>query len=406
MPDEIPQQPPEMKSQNTAAEQTAPAAQPPAASPQTGSPVPVTVLPAAIYDSPQPLRVELVTGGWWGRYGARVAWIVAGLCVLALFAQRQQMQQFLQPNPHINEQHFDYGVGKVEDQLQAENKIAIITVSGTILHQEGFAKWQIDQVRSDPAVVAVVLRVDSPGGTVTGSNYIYHQLRKLTDERNLPLVVSMGGVCASGGYYISMAANPPNKEVIFAEPTTWTGSIGVMIPHYDVSELLTKWDIKDDTIVSHPLKNAGSFTKRFTDAERKIFQLLVDESFADFKEIVKRGRPRFISDEAALDKVATGQIFTAKQALAAGLVDEIGYLDDAVKQAAKLAQITDLATVRAVRYAKPRGLFDEAFGGLLGEAAAASATHRQLSPTELFSFATPRAYYLWSLGPTLFQSGN
>src|SRR5213076_1478427 len=120
-----------------------------------------------------------------------------------------------------------------------------------------------------PDVVGVVLRVNSPGGTVTGSDFIYHHLRELVDRRKLPIVVSMGSVCASGGYYISMAVGAePNS--IFAEPSTWTGSIGVIIPHFDVSNGLSKLGITEDSIASGPLKKMSTPTRPMTDAERKI----------------------------------------------------------------------------------------------------------------------------------------
>ena len=176
----------------------------------------------------------------------------------------------------------------------ATDKIAIITVEGTILGDEGFVKKQIDQVRDDDHVKAVVLRVDSPGGTVTGSDYIYHHLKKLAEDKQIPLVVSMGSIAASGGYYVAMAVGD-TENTIFAEPTTWTGSIGVIIPHYDISGLLEKWDVKDDSIASNPLKMMGSPTRKFPEPiraeEQQILQGLVDSSFDGFKEIVLASRP-------------------------------------------------------------------------------------------------------------------
>ena len=91
------------------------------------------------------------------------------------------------------------------------DKVAVISVRGIILEGDGFVKRQIDRVRQDERVKAVVVRVDSPGGTVTGSDYIYHHLKKLREERNIPLVVSMGSIAASGGYYISMAVGDQEK---------------------------------------------------------------------------------------------------------------------------------------------------------------------------------------------------
>src|SRR5262249_41128055 len=147
---------------------------------------------------------------------------------------RAAYEQYLQKNPRIEERYFSHSE-------TAQQKVAIITIEGTILHSDGFAKWQIDQVAKDPDVKAVVVRVDSPGGTVTGSDYLYHHLKMLRDGehngRKVPLVVSMGGIAASGGYYLSMAAGDV-PDTIFAERTTWTGSIGVIIPHFSVADLL------------------------------------------------------------------------------------------------------------------------------------------------------------------------
>ena len=128
--------------------------------------------------------------------------------------------------------------------------------------------------------MGVVLRVDSPGGTVTGSDYLYHHIKQLREELELPMVVSMGSLCASGGYYIAMAVGQ-GEDLIFAEPTTWTGSIGVVIPHYDLAGLLASWNVEDDSIASHPLKLLGSPTREMTAEDREILQQLVDDHFLD-----------------------------------------------------------------------------------------------------------------------------
>src|SRR6185369_12594700 len=129
----------------------------------------------------------------------------------------------------------------------------------------------------------------------------------------------------SGGYYVSMAVGDTENS-IFAEPSTWTGSVGVVIPHYNFSGLMEKFQVEEDSIKSHRLKMMGSPFRPMTEEERGIFQGLVDESFTQFKEIVKAGRPKFRSNEAALTAVATGQVFTTKQALANGLVDKEGFI--------------------------------------------------------------------------------
>lgn len=282
----------------------------------------------------------------------------------------------------------------------AIDKVAVITLEGTILDGEGFVKRQIDHVRDDPSVKAVVLRVNSPGGTVSGSDYLYHHLKKMVDDRKLPLVVSMGGIAASGGYYVSMAVGDQHENVIFAEPTTWTGSIGVIIPHYDVSGLMQKWNIAEDSIKSHRLKQMGSPTRPMTEEEREILQGLVSEMFLRFKEIVQAGRPRFAKDESALDKVATGQVFTTPQALASGLVDREGFVEDAIDRVIQLANL-DKENVRAVKYKHLGGVFD-----LLDLRARSTAKSPVSELSALLELATPRAYYLCTWLPFRLQSGQ
>lgn len=272
------------------------------------------------------------------------------------------------------------------------DKIAVISVDGAILDGEGFVKSQIDQVRNDETVKAVVLRVDSPGGSVTASDQLYHELKKLREERKLPMVVSMGGIAASGGYYVSMAVgDQPNS--IYVEPTTWTGSIGVIIPHYNVADLMKEWKVVNDSVKSHPLKDLGSFTKEMTADERAILQGLVDDSFARFKEIIKSGRPKFRNNPAELDKLATGQVFTAKQALDSGLADREGFLADALNRAAEMAN-TKVDNIRVVKYQRVMGLSDV----LMGPSAAAN---QQTDLAKLLDLATPQAYYMCSWLPPL-----
>ena len=278
---------------------------------------------------------------------------------------------------------------------QGAQKVAIITLEGTILHGDGFVKKQIDQIRKDDAVKAIVLRVNSPGGTVTASDYLYHHLKKLVEERELPLVVSMGGIAASGGYYVSMAVGD-RPETIFAEPTTWTGSIGVVIPHYNVAGLMDKWQIEDDSIKSHRLKQMGTPTRVMTEEEREIFQGLVDDSFGRFKEIVKAGRPALRENEEALNKVATGQVFTTRQALANGLVDKEGFIEDAIDQAIALAKL-DKKDVKAVKYKRSAGLVDLLLSSAQSQTAPQGATAELAALLEL---ASPKAYYLCTWLPT------
>ena len=258
-------------------------------------------------------------------------------------------------------------------------------------------------VREDDDVVAVVLRIDSPGGTVTASDYLLHHVRELCKDRDLPLVVSMGSICASGGYYIAMAVGDA-EEVIFAEPSTWTGSIGVVMPHYDLSGLLARYDIKDDSIASHRYKLMGSPTRQLNEEERaeerKLLQDLIDESFGRFKDIVRSGRPEYQKDEAALEAIATGQIFSAAQAHENGLVDKIGFIEEAIARAAELAN-RDPEQVRCIKYDEPQVT--------LSSLLESKTNQSNLLGTDLQSLldlTAPRAYYLCTWLPSILSNSK
>jgi protease IV len=343
-----------------------------------------------IEPSQLPTRIILEQAGAWGRWGTRIAWTVAGISVLAALASAGAAAQYFQRDAKVVEKYHSLS-------RMAPSKVAIVDVSGAIMGGQGFARWQLDRIDEDESVKAIVLRVDSPGGTVSGSDEIHYRLSSLAKKRDLPVVVSMGGIAASGGYYVAMA-NGGRDDVIFAEPATLTGSIGVIIPHFDLSKLMKKLDIEDDSIASGPLKEMLSPTKERTpelaERERKILQQLVDEMFGRFKEIVKQGRPKL--DDDALAAVATGQIFTAGQAVDAGLVDRIGFLEDAVNRAVELAGLTK-DTARVVKYTRQRGLLDEVLGGNANPGARAT--------IEAFAeWTTPRAWYLCSWWPALVTS--
>jgi protease-4 len=281
---------------------------------------------------------------------------------------------------------------------EASDKIAVITIDGVIsdAEDEGFVKRQIDAVAKDDDVKALVIRVDSPGGAVTGADYLFHHLKKLKKEKGVPVVVSMGGMAASGGYYVSMAVGD-QKDSIYAEPTTTTGSIGVIIPHYDISGLLARFDVKDDSISSHERKQMLAMTRPINPEHRQIIQSYVNETFDRFKMIVKEGRPKFASDTAALDKLATGEIFSADQAVKSGLVDKIGFLEDAVDRAIALASLTK-DDVQVVKYKKPVNFLDE-FALMQSRSSRGS-----LSVDDLLEMSTPRAYYLVTSLPALATS--
>ncbi len=280
----------------------------------------------------------------------------------------------------------------------ATDKVAVISVEGVIVQgEDGFVKRQIDRVANDDNVKAVVLRVDSPGGSVSASDYIYHHLGEMLKQRKIPMVVSMGGIAASGGYYVSMAVGH-TPDVIFAEPTCFTGSIGVIIPHYDLGGLFGKIGVAEDSVASGPLKEMGTFARAMTPKERELFQGLVDDSFSRFKEIVRSGRLKFQKDPAVLDKLATGQVFAADRAKENGLIDKLGYLEEAVDRAIALAHL-DKDKVNVVHYKPEVSLASLLLGGQ-------SEGRAGVDLQALLELSSPRAYYLCTWPPALAASGK
>lgn len=232
----------------------------------------------------------------------------------------------------------------------ATDKVAIIEVSGTIMPPiSGRIIKAIEKATKDDAVKAIVLRVESPGGLVADSHQIYHKLKQLSEKK--PVVVSFGSLAASGGYYVAMGAGP--KAKIFAEPITWTGSIGVIIPHFEASELAAKVGVKSDPIKTGEFKDTLSPFKPLSDNERKLWDNIVGQSFERFVSIIDENRDTLNRDQILA--LATGQVYTADDSVKNGLVDAIGFEEEAFDAA---VQAAGLKEARGVKYAHPMTLFD------------------------------------------------
>ena len=272
------------------------------------------------------------------------------------------------------------------DELSSD-KIAIIDISGTIMppFTERTIKT-IDQVAEDTDVKGVVLAVDSPGGFVADSHQIYARLVKLRQKK--PIYVSMKRLAASGGYYVAMGAGPEGK--IFAEPTTWTGSIGVIIPRYDVSKLANDYGVKSAPLVTGQFKDSLSPFRELSPEESELWKSIMDDSFNRFKGIIDEGRAKLTLEQVA--PLATGRIFTANQAVEAGLVDQIGFEEDAVEA---LKSHLKLTTVRVIRHKQPPTLLEELIGS--------QAKAQPIDPLQrILDASTPRAMYFcgWQAGMT------
>jgi protease IV len=207
-------------------------------------------------------------------------------------------------------------------------RVAVIRIEGPIIDSKDAIDELKDYVK-DSSIKAIVLRIDSPGGAVAPSQEIYEEVRKAAVKKKI--VVSMGSVAASGGYYIASAATK-----IFANPGTLTGSIGVIMEIPNFSGLMNKVGVKTEVIKSGKHKDIASVFRGIGKEEREILQSALDNVHEQFITAVSEGRKMLIDD---VRKIADGRIFTGEQALKAGLVDELGNLDDAVKAAAKLSGI-------------------------------------------------------------------
>jgi protease-4 len=246
--------------------------------------------------------------------------------------------------------------------LQGEglDKIAVIDVEGQIVENgdpttQAVAQELVAQLRQageDPFVRAVILRVNSPGGSVVASDEIYNQVLDLK-RAGKPVVASFGEVAASGGYYVSAGASR-----IVSDPSSFTGSIGVILILVNLEEAAGNLGIEPIVVKSGRLKDIGSPFRDLTVEERGIFQAMIDESYERFVDVVAEGRHL---PESEVRELATGQPYTGQQALDAGLVDTLGGFDRAVQVAERLAEIDEASVVEY----QTRITLQQVFGGSL-----------------------------------------
>jgi len=229
-------------------------------------------------------------------------------------------------------------------------KIAVIEVIGIIYDSEEVVR-QIKDRRSDESIRAILLRIDSPGGGVVASQEIYEEVRKTRDEGK-PVVVSMGSLAASGGYYIACGATR-----LVANRGTLTGSIGVIGEFLQLRDALNKLGIDVRTIKSGRLKDAGSAVRDMTREDEQYFQQIMDDVHRQFIDVVERERD--FTHEKILE-VSDGRVFTGEQAVEIGLVDTLGTFEDAVTIAAGLVGIEGEPAL--VRERRRHGWLERAFG--------------------------------------------
>ena len=239
------------------------------------------------------------------------------------------------------------------DFVTSQDKVACVELYGPILNSKDIV-GQLKKYRKNKSIDAVVLRIESPGGTIGASQEIYEEVKKIRESGKI-IVASMGNVAASGGYYVACGA-----DKIVANPGTITGSIGVIAEFFNISELVDKFGLKFEIVKSGKFKDSGSPYRTLTTEERKYFQELIDDSFQQFVEVVHKERG---IDKEKLLKIADGRIFTGQQAKELNLVDELGSYEDAISLTIKMAGISENAKIIREKR-KIFNIFDILFGDI------------------------------------------
>jgi protease-4 len=257
--------------------------------------------------------------------------VFVGVCFL-LFAQALKFR---------TGEYTSYGSG---------DKIAIVDINDVIFQSEKPVE-QIKKFREDKSIKAIILRINSPGGGVAASQEIYEEVKRTRDSGKL-VVVSMGSIAASGGYYIACGSN-----LIVANPGTLTGSIGVIMQFINFKDLAEKLGIKHTTVKSGDLKDSGNPFRDVNKLDSIYFRDIIDNTYGQFIDVVAKERKMH---KDTLMKYANGRVFTGLQAKEYGLVDSLGTFEDAIRITSKMAGIE--GEPRIIREKKRISIFEELIG--------------------------------------------
>lgn len=282
--------------------------------------------------------MRLGTGKLWGMVG--ILLLLAAGCITV------KVSLFEEPGPLKETTVSGFG----------RDKILLLDISGVILEgphrilglQKGVTsparvKEELEKAAKDRRIKAVVIKINSPGGTVAASDVILHDLQAFKAERGVPVVVCLQGLATSGGYYVAQAG-----DTIIAYPTCITGSIGVLAMKLNLRGLMDKVGVDDDMVKSGRWKDFWSPFRPATPKEKEMMQQVIDQFYRSFVDVVATGRKLSLQEAR---QAADGRIFTADQAKDLKLVDQLGYLDDALELAKTKAGLPKDAKV--VRYHRP-----------------------------------------------------
>jgi protease IV len=289
------------------------------------------------------------------------------------------------------------GPGPLEEERVSGTgsaKVLLLDLSGVISSQDSDGlyerpslvarvKEELTVAAKDTNIKALVLRINSPGGTVAASDMLHHELRVFHEKRKIPIVASIMDVGASGGYYVAVAA-----DKIVAHPSSVTGSLGVIMLTVNARGLLEKIGIETNAITSGPRKDMGSPFRAMTDDERVIFQGVIDFFYNRFLTVIKEGRRNLSPEE--IRKLADGRIYSGEQAKEVGLVDSVGYLEDAVDLAKNKAGLSE---AKIIMYRKPGEYKQNIYSRFLGGGMMSGLP--QFDLLSMVRASSPQFMYLW-----------
>jgi len=246
-------------------------------------------------------------------------------------------------------------------------------------------KEELQKAEGDSSIAGVIIKINSPGGSVTATDIIYHELMQYKKQAGVRIVACLTGTATSGGYYVASAA-----DEIIAHPTSVTGSIGVIAMKFNVEKFLSKIGIQEETIKSGEKKDIWSPFRPSTPEEKDIIQTIINTLHERFVKVVLAGRQPLLSKEE-IERLADGRIFTADQALEVKLIDRVGYLDNAVEEIKKALKLKE---AKVVTYNRPGSYKGTIYSGLPG------ASHTEINLVAingdgLSSISGVQFMYLW-----------
>jgi protease-4 len=289
----------------------------------------------------------------------------------------------------------------VEHTLQgdSDDKLVMLEIQGVIaFEQSGWSftgaqpsmvarlSEALELAAADEDVKGLILRIRSPGGGVAASETLHHLLSRWKQQTSKPVVAYLQGIAASGGYYVAMTAD----EVV-AHPTAVTGSIGVIMPGINVAGLMEQFGVENQTLTSGAYKDSGSMMREMREDERKQLQSVIDDLYMRFVEVVDEGRPKL--DRRTVSMLADGRVYSADQALEAGLVDQVGHLELALERAEALAEVED---AEIITYRSEGELATNVYSRFWSQTEEPETERAEASVISVGSQALPAGfYYLW-----------